>query len=53
MKLKEISEENRPRERLIRSGVSVLSDSELLAILFQNGYKGENAAKQKWQLRLQ
>jgi len=42
MKLKEISIENRPRERLISSGVNVLSDSELLAVLFQSGYKGEN-----------
>lgn len=42
MKLKEISVENRPRERLIQNGVSVLSDSELLAVLFQSGFKGEN-----------
>lgn len=43
MKIKEISLENRPRERLKKNGVKVLSDSELLAIILQNGTKKENA----------
>ena len=40
MKIKEISIEQRPRERL-KSGVS-LSDSEVLALILENGSKGEN-----------
>jgi DNA repair protein RadC len=43
MKIHDISKENRPRERLLRQGVSVLSDAELLAIILQNGCFGENA----------
>ena len=40
--MKDIPEENRPRERMRRNGVNVLSDAELLAIVLQNGTKGEN-----------
>jgi DNA repair protein RadC len=43
MKIKDISEENRPRERLKKHGVQVLSDPELLAIIFKTGNKEENA----------
>ncbi|GEM_PF-258045 len=42
MKIKEIPAENRPRERLKKFGASALSDAELLAIILQNGVKGEN-----------
>lgn len=42
MKIKDISEENRPRERLIKYGAGTLSDAELLAIILQKGTKGEN-----------
>jgi len=42
MKIKEIPLENRPRERMFRNGVNVLSDAELLAVILQNGTKGEN-----------
>ena len=40
---KDISKENRPRERLEKNGVHVLSDAELLAIIFKTGNKKENA----------
>ena len=40
--LKEISLDQRPRERLVKIGVENLSDSELLAIILQNGTFGEN-----------
>ncbi|MEK6894800.1 MAG: UPF0758 domain-containing protein [Nanoarchaeota archaeon] len=30
MNIKDISEENRPRERMLKSGPSVLSDAELM-----------------------
>lgn len=42
MKLREISPENRPRERLEKQGVNVLSDAELLAIILQKGTYAEN-----------
>lgn len=43
MRIKDISKENRPRERLEKNGVRVLSDAELLAIIFKTGNKEENA----------
>ena len=42
MKIKDISKENRPRERYQRLGADVLSDAELLAIILQKGNKEEN-----------
>ena len=42
MKIKDISIENRPRERLEKQGVGVLSDAELLAVVLGQGTKGEN-----------
>ena len=43
MRIKDIPPENRPRERLEKNGVHVLSDAELLAIIFRTGNKEENA----------
>ncbi len=43
MRIKDISKENRPRDRLEKNGVQVLSDAELLAIIFKTGNKEENA----------
>jgi DNA repair protein RadC len=43
MKIKDIPESNQPRQRLIKNGIGVLSDAELLAIIFQKGTKNENA----------
>ena len=40
--VRQISIEQRPRERLKYKGVDGLSDTELLAILLQNGSKGES-----------
>jgi DNA repair protein RadC len=42
MKLKEISLEQRPRERLRLNSVRNLSDSELLALILENGTTREN-----------
>lgn len=42
MKIKDISLENRPRERLIKQGPNVLSDAELLALILKTGNKKEN-----------
>lgn len=42
MLIKEISIEQRPRERLKRSNAESLGDADLLAIILQNGSHGEN-----------
>ena len=42
MRIKDISVENRPRERLEKQGPSVLSDAELLAVILKTGNKDEN-----------
>jgi DNA repair protein RadC len=43
--IKDIPIEDRPRERLIKYGPEVLSNSELLAILIRTGTKSESAIK--------
>jgi len=42
MRIKDISKENRPRERFQKNGAIALSDAELLAIILQKGSKKEN-----------
>lgn len=42
MRLKDISEQNRPRERLQQQGISALSDAEVLALILKMGNKEEN-----------
>ncbi len=42
MRIKDISKENRPRERFLKHGPTVLSEAELLAIILQNGSKIKN-----------
>lgn len=41
--IKEMNKEERPRERLIKYGVSSLSNEELIAIIIRTGTKGESA----------
>jgi len=41
--IKELPQEERPRERLIRHGAGILSNAELLAILLRTGTKDESA----------
>lgn len=41
-KLKTLPKLDRPREKALRYGISSLSDSELLALLLNSGYKGNN-----------
>ena len=43
MLIKDIPKEERPRERLLKYGVSNLSNEELLAIIIKNGTKGSSA----------
>ena len=42
MRIKDISKENRPMERLEKKGASTLSDAELLAVILKTGNKEEN-----------
>src|SRR3989338_10431501 len=42
MILKQISLEQRPRERAKEKGIESLNDAELLALILENGSKGEN-----------
>ena len=42
MKIKELPEQNRPRERFLKYGPEVLSDSELFAIILRTGSPNEN-----------
>jgi len=42
MKIKEMNEDSRPRERLVKFGVENLSDAELFALILEKGTKQEN-----------
>jgi len=42
MKIHDLPKQNRPRERMLNHGVSVLSDAELFAIILRTGSKNEN-----------
>ena len=43
LRISDLREENRPRERLISEGAQALSDGELLAVLLGSGMSGKNA----------
>jgi len=43
LRISDLREENRPRERLINEGAQALSDGELLAVLLGSGVRGKNA----------
>ena len=43
MRMMDLSESERPREKLLSRGAQTLGDGELLAILLRNGSKGESA----------
>ena len=42
-KIKDLPEDQRPREKLLKFGPETLSDKELLAILIGHGLKGKSA----------
>ena len=42
MRIHDMPEQNRPRERFLKHGPETLSDAELFAILLRTGSKGEN-----------
>lgn len=41
MKIKEMNEDSRPRERLLKFGIENLSDAEVLAIMLRIGARGK------------
>ncbi|MBR4826332.1 MAG: hypothetical protein IKZ91_00410, partial [Bacteroidales bacterium] len=43
MKMLDMSQAQRPREKLLEKGAAVLGDAELLAILLRSGRPGESA----------
>jgi DNA repair protein RadC len=43
LKIQELPDEDRPREKLLKQGASALSESELIAILLRTGMVGANA----------
>ena len=43
MKIQDIPQQDRPRERLLRLGAAALSDAELLAVLLGSGCRGKSA----------
>ena len=45
MSIKQLPESVRPREKVLKTGVESLSDSELLAIILRNGYKGKTSVE--------
>jgi DNA repair protein RadC len=50
LKIRELPESERPRERLSRLGVGALSNAELIAILLRTGRRGANAVDLAQQL---
>ena len=42
VKIRELPEEERPREKLTHRGASALTDAELIAILLRTGVTGAN-----------
>ena len=45
MKIKDLPEQNRPRERFLKHGPEALSDAELFAILLRTGTRGKKGEK--------
>lgn len=50
MKIKEMNEDSRPRERLVKFGIENLSDAELLALILEKGTKQENVIEMSGRL---
>jgi len=44
-RIKDLPEDQRPREKLLRYGAEKLTDTELLAILLRTGTKGRSAVE--------
>jgi hypothetical protein len=51
MKIKDLPEINRPREKLLKYGAEKLSDAELLAVLLRTGTQGMKKEVSFWRTR--
>src|SRR5213080_3986442 len=45
VKIRELPEEDRPREKLLKRGADALTNRELIAILLRTGVRGKNAVE--------
>src|SRR5216117_1603262 len=45
LKIREMPQDERPREKLLARGVDALTDAELIAILLRTGLRGANAVE--------
>src|SRR5438067_12415622 len=45
VKIRELPEEDRPREKLLKRGADALTNHELIAILLRTGVRGKNAVE--------
>jgi len=45
IKIRELPEEDRPREKLLKHGADALTNRELIAILLRTGVRGKNAVE--------
>lgn len=50
MKIKELNESSRPREKMIKNGITSLSNEELLAILLRCGNKNKSAIELSYEI---
>ncbi|MDQ6654259.1 MAG: JAB domain-containing protein, partial [Verrucomicrobiota bacterium] len=50
LKIREMPQDDRPREKLIARGASALTDAELIGILLRTGLPGANAVDVAGQL---
>src|SRR5436305_13959696 len=50
IKIRELPEEDRPREKLLKRGADALTNRELIAILLRTGVRGKNAVEVGGQL---
>ena len=48
MRIKDLPEQNRPRERFLEKGPEALSDAELFAIILRTGTINENNRVHIW-----
>lgn len=45
MRIKDLPDSSKPRERFLKHGAELLTDAELFAIILRTGYKGENVVE--------
>lgn len=53
MKIKDLPDSSKPRERFLKYGPEVLSDAELFAIILRTGLVGENVMEMSKSVKIQ